>query len=196
MVGTSAAEKLERSGHGAGSMSSSETSTVMACNSLRAWIEIELVDEGGNPVGGEPYWLRLSDGMVIEGTLDSKGFARHDQIPEGMGLVRFPARDWREFQSHTFPERSAPTANLAGTTMVEKAWLEIELVDEEGKAVPLEAYWIRDAGGGIHEGRLNEKGWVRLEGVPAEKCIVRFPGLDAREFTGAVEHRDTPTLED
>jgi transposase len=36
------------------------------------WIEIELVDEAGNPVPGEQYNVTLPDGSVASGTLDGK----------------------------------------------------------------------------------------------------------------------------
>jgi hypothetical protein len=194
----SAADKLEESGRAASRMSSTPTYTVMPCNPP-AWIEIELVDEQGNPVAGEPYWLRLGNQDVIEGALDAKGFARHDPVPEGMCLVRFPARDRHEFQVHTFSGPSAPDkapADSGQAKPLEKVWLEIELVDEKGTPVSDELYRVKDGGGGIHEGRLNDKGFVRLEGVPAKNCAVRFPGLDVCEFTGIVEHRDAPALKD
>ncbi len=42
----------------------------------KSWIEIELVDEEGNPVPGEKYKVILPDGQTVaEGTLDEKGFA-------------------------------------------------------------------------------------------------------------------------
>ena len=37
------------------------------------WIEIELVDEEGKPITGEPYKITLPDGKVADGTTDSKG---------------------------------------------------------------------------------------------------------------------------
>jgi type VI secretion system secreted protein VgrG len=40
------------------------------------WIEIELVDEAGNPVPGERYEVKLPDGRVAKGTLNAEGFAR------------------------------------------------------------------------------------------------------------------------
>ena len=63
------------------------------------WIEIELLDEEGNPVPGEPYRITLPDGTTVaSGTLDDKGWARVDHIDPGTCQVTFPNLDkdvWR-----------------------------------------------------------------------------------------------------
>jgi len=58
-----------------------------------SWIEIELVDKEDKPVPGKMYKITLSDDSVIEGTLGSDGFARHDGIPKGTCKVTFPELD-------------------------------------------------------------------------------------------------------
>jgi type VI secretion system secreted protein VgrG len=58
------------------------------------WIEIELVDEAGKPVAGEPYQVTLPDGTTVaDGTLDEKGRARVDNIDPGTCKVTFPNLD-------------------------------------------------------------------------------------------------------
>ena len=58
------------------------------------WIEIQLYDDDGNPVTGEPYKVTLPDGTTIaDGTLDDKGFARVDNIDPGTCQVTFPNLD-------------------------------------------------------------------------------------------------------
>ena len=58
------------------------------------WIEIELVDEAGKPVAGEPYSITLPDGTTVaDGTLDEKGCARVENIDAGTCKVTFPNRD-------------------------------------------------------------------------------------------------------
>ena len=63
------------------------------------WIEIELLDDEGNPVPGEPYRITLPDGTTVaSGTLDDKGWARVDHIDPGTCQVTFPKLDkdvWR-----------------------------------------------------------------------------------------------------
>lgn len=58
------------------------------------WVEIELKLEDGKPVAGEPYQITLPDGTVASGTLDEKGLARIDGLPNaGECQVTFPKRD-------------------------------------------------------------------------------------------------------
>jgi type VI secretion system secreted protein VgrG len=60
----------------------------------KSWIEIELVDEEGQPVPGEPYRITLPDGTTVaDGTLDEKGWARVDNIDPGSCKVTFPNLD-------------------------------------------------------------------------------------------------------
>ncbi len=58
-----------------------------------SWIEIELVDEEGDPVAGESYRIELPDGGAVEGSLDKKGRARVDGIDPGTCTVTFPRLD-------------------------------------------------------------------------------------------------------
>lgn len=57
---------------------------------FRDWIEIMLEDNEGNPVGDEDYILYLPDGNQKKGKLDSKGYAKEDDIPPGRIRVEFP----------------------------------------------------------------------------------------------------------
>jgi type VI secretion system secreted protein VgrG len=64
-----------------------------------AWIEIELKDDAGQPVAGEAYQITLPDDTVASGTLDDKGFARVEGIPEGTCKITFTNLDesaWEE----------------------------------------------------------------------------------------------------
>ena len=64
-----------------------------------------------------------------------------------------------------------------------KSWIEIDLVDENGKAVPGERYCITlPEGETVAEGTLNEKGFARIEGFEAGTCKVTFPNLDRRDW--------------
>ena len=66
-----------------------------------SWIEIELVGEDGSPVPDEKYWIRLTDGREEEGTLDSEGKVRFDDIPPGVCIVKFPDLDEEAWEAVT-----------------------------------------------------------------------------------------------
>ena len=60
---------------------------------FRTWIEVQLIGEDDQPIGGETYAITLPGGTVITGTLDDHGLARVDGIPAGTCLVAFPNLD-------------------------------------------------------------------------------------------------------
>ena len=57
------------------------------------WIEIELLDDLGNPVPDEMYFVELPDGSKISGRTDAKGRARVDGVDPGTAKVSFPDLD-------------------------------------------------------------------------------------------------------
>jgi len=65
-----------------------------------SWIEIELRDDDGKPIPGEPYEVILPNGQVVAaGTLDEKGIARIEGIEPGQAEVHFPNQEddqWRK----------------------------------------------------------------------------------------------------
>ena len=56
--------------------------------------------------------------------------------------------------------------------------IEIELVDEQGKPVPGEAWELLLPDGSKHSGQLDNTGYVKLTSIPDGTCQVRFPRLD------------------
>ena len=65
-----------------------------------AWLAIELVDESGECVPGEPFTIVMSDGSSVKGALDSRGAVRLEGVPAGTCKVTFTERDaegWRAF---------------------------------------------------------------------------------------------------
>jgi hypothetical protein len=59
----------------------------------KSWIEIELLDEEGNPAPGKKYAIELPDGSLAKGTLDSNGVARIEGVKSGNCKVNFPELD-------------------------------------------------------------------------------------------------------
>lgn len=59
-----------------------------------------------------------------------------------------------------------------------KAWIEIILVDAEGKPMPGVRYRVTPPGGEAVEGTLNEHGQAGLYQIEPGNCKITFPDLD------------------
>jgi hypothetical protein len=77
---------------------SSDPARTVVSQEKKHWIEIALVDENGDPVPGQSYEIKLPDGSIQSGNLDSRGLARIDGIDPGTCKVAFTDLDqgaWR-----------------------------------------------------------------------------------------------------
>jgi hypothetical protein len=63
-----------------------------------------------------------------------------------------------------------------------KTWIEIRLVDQDGKPVPNERYWMKLPDGSEQRGSLDDKGSARVEGIDPGTCMISFPDIDKREW--------------
>ncbi len=71
-----------------------ETGEGSAEGSEKTWIEIELVDENGDPIAGERYRMTLPDGTTVaQGRTDEKGVARVKGVDPGECQITFPDLD-------------------------------------------------------------------------------------------------------
>lgn len=94
--GSSAASSAGSSASGAAAGSSAyatSSSSSPSPGEEKTWIEIELLDPGGNPVPNEPYRIDLPDGTSREGCTDAQGIARLDGIDPGNCQISFTALD-------------------------------------------------------------------------------------------------------
>jgi uncharacterized Zn-binding protein involved in type VI secretion len=64
----------------------------------KSWIEIELVDQDGEPVPYELYNVRLPEGSSVQGCLDEKGLGRIEGIDSGTCQISFPNRDAKDWK--------------------------------------------------------------------------------------------------
>jgi hypothetical protein len=71
----------------------------VAPESALSWLELELVDSRGKPVGGQRYVVVLPDGTERRGRIGPGGVARLEEIPHGTCRVSFPDLDGRELSS-------------------------------------------------------------------------------------------------
>ena len=63
-----------------------------------------------------------------------------------------------------------------------KHWVEIALLDKDGKPIPGEKYAITVPGGSVVTGELNSKGRARVEGIDPGTCKITFPDLDQHSW--------------
>lgn len=61
---------------------------------FKDWIEINLLDEFGEPIADAKYVLKLSDGSEIEGQLDKNGNAKVQDVKPGSYWVYLPDLDY------------------------------------------------------------------------------------------------------
>jgi hypothetical protein len=61
-------------------------------------------------------------------------------------------------------------------------WIEIVLVDEQGRPIPRERYRVVLPDGRSRTGQLDDQGFARLEGIEPGTCDVAFPDIDGREW--------------
>jgi type VI secretion system secreted protein VgrG len=71
---------------------------------------------------------------------------------------------------------SLVTGSDAVTSETGEAWVEFELIDQDGP-IPGERFVLTDPGGAQHYGNVNERGGARIERLPAGRCKVEFPDL-------------------
>jgi hypothetical protein len=86
---------------------SPNTRLMQPCPDKATWIEVVLLDQGGEVVPGEKYQIKLPDGSLMEGALDDKGKVRFDSIVPGQATISFPEIDGREWSPQA---AAAPSA--------------------------------------------------------------------------------------
>jgi hypothetical protein len=57
-------------------------------------------------------------------------------------------------------------------------WIQIEMVDKEGKPVKGEDFTLSLPNGSVIEGTLDDHGRTRIEGIDPGSCTLTFPNLD------------------
>jgi hypothetical protein len=66
-----------------------------------------------------------------------------------------------------------------------KTFVEVKLVDQDGKPVPNERYRLKLPDGSVKDGRLNDSGSVRFDGIDPGNCDISFPDLDTKDWKAA-----------
>lgn len=61
------------------------------------FIELELLDDAGKPVGDEAYFVELPDGSTKSGRTDAQGRARIEGVDPGTAKISFPDLDKKSY---------------------------------------------------------------------------------------------------
>lgn len=98
---------------------------------------------------------------------------------ERLALVKVPRpvfvpAEREEAEQKGWEDESEPTS-----------WVGLVLEDEEGEPVAGQRVRIKLANGSVREGVSDEKGRIRLEGIPEGNCQVEFVGIDASDWRAA-----------
>ena len=134
---------------------------------------------------GKNFITINSGGVFISGTLINlnSGGSALEGTPGQMGSPSTPlaaaiAADSVAGKDMTRDARPTHKETAEDEDEEEKSWVEIELVDEDGKPVPGERYRVETPDGKVAEGTLDEKGFARINRVKPGNCKVTFPKLD------------------
>jgi hypothetical protein len=96
-----------------------------------------------------------------------------------LALLRLPQpvfipSEWEKAEEEDWEDRSEPTS-----------WVGLVLEDEEGEPVAGQRVRIKLADGTVRESVSDDKGRIRLDGIPQGNCQVEFLGMDAGDWRAA-----------
>jgi hypothetical protein len=146
---------------------------------------------------------RASDDEVVEqaaqllsfGAWHVHGLSRTQQLTQtqGPGSDKAGAEDDAD-AAPAAPPRSNRISLLSDSTPKPPAapavadkltWIEIELLNTDGKPVAGVEYEIEFPDGSVQKGTLDSNGKARYDQIKPGQCQVRFPGLHAKEWLPA-----------
>lgn len=125
-----------------------------------------IVAEGLYVVSCADTWL-----ASIQGTLTESSAAASTAATAAATTQTTPLQD----------EEAAQAASTADQTE-ETHFIEIELLDDEGKPIADEAYFVELPDGSSKSGRTDARGFARIDGVDPGTAKVTFPDLDKKSY--------------
>lgn len=101
-----------------------------------------------------------------------------NQTTESPTAKATPVEVETAFQLTQHPTTAPVISKVEEKPKEKKAWIEIILVDAEGKPMPRVKYRITPPSGEPVEGRLNEHGQAGVYQIEPGNCKITFPDLD------------------
>lgn len=82
----------------------------------------------------------------------------------------------------TTPPTDPPVRPSSVPPRSPKTFIEIQLVDRQGKPVAGATYRVTLPDGTVRTGALDSQGLVRFDGIDPGECDIEFPNIDGREW--------------
>ncbi len=134
----------------------------------------------GEMMPGAPQMAMAGPAVVLgaqPGT--SKGLSESASV-QVLAMTAAASRGAPFCEMCTEEPEEEPAPQQPASTAPKSAWLEIAVVDRDGKPMPAEPYRLELPDGTVKEGVLDGSGKLRLEGIDPGKCKIEFPGLKSR----------------
>lgn len=158
-----------------------EPAPVTIAESDDHWVEVELLDESGEPVVGELCRITLPDDRELLQRTDRNGLVRVDRSIAGSCTICFPELDAGATAPLTGIDRQGVQTSATGSAQPsELHWVEVELLGEDGRGVAGELCKITLPNGKKLIRRTDAQGLIRLASLAeAGDCKFSFLDLDA-----------------
>ena len=136
----------------------------------------------GAPSWSEPELLEhLAGRLVSEGLLIVSCADSYLASLQGTFQAAAPAAS-QPPQTTPLEDEQAAKEEKPAQEPEEQHWIEIELLDDEGKPVAGERYFVELPDGSSLSGRTDGQGRARIEGVDPGTAKVSFPDLDKKMY--------------
>jgi hypothetical protein len=138
-------------------------------------LTVTVIDAAKAPIAGAS--VRADGPFSSVAQSDKKGEARFEDMPAGDYSV---AVSWEGFENKNGAAKLTDGAKAVLTIALAsaKTFLELSLADPHGAPLRRERYRITAPDGTVREGKLDEKGFAREEGLLVGKVEVTFLDLD------------------
>ena len=138
-----------------------------------------MINSGGSPLSGSP-------GSLVSPINPAAAAVADDAVAGLMGMGAMisgaitPVTLSSIAAGSYKPDPDAPSHDPNSPDNKDKThWIEIQLLDENGKGVPGERYAVTlPDGSTIADGTLDDKGFARVDNIDPGTCKVTFPNLD------------------
>jgi hypothetical protein len=122
----------------------------------------------------------VSDGLFVVSCADTWLASIQGTLTESSSSSSSAAASSSSAAATTTPLQDEEAAQAASTAdqVEETHYIEIELVDDEGKPVANEAWFVELPDGTTKSGRTDAKGYARIDGIDPGTAKITFPDMD------------------